>query len=51
MLKGTFNARGKDLEQIVDRLEEYLVVLRATKFKECLSDTAYVGFYLEEGDD
>ena len=51
MLKGTFNAKGKNLEQIVDRLEEYLIVLRGAKFRENFSDSPNVSFYLEEGDD
>ncbi len=48
MLKATFNARGKNLEQIVDRLEEYLIVLRGEKFLENFPNSANVNFYLEE---
>lgn len=51
MLKGTFNAIGKDLEQIVDNLEGYLIELRQAQFKENFADSPKVQFYLEEGDD
>ena len=51
MLKATFNATGKDLEQIVDRLEEYLMAIRVSGFIESLSNAPNVSFYLEEGDD
>lgn len=51
MLKGTFNVKGKNLEQIVDRLYDFLEELENQGYDEAHPDSANVSFYLEEGDD
>ena len=50
MLNARFSVQGKNLEQIVDNLEGYLIELRQAQFKENFADSPKVQFYLEEGD-
>jgi hypothetical protein len=51
MLNATFNIKGKNLEQIVDRLYDFLEELENQGYDEAHPDSSTVSFYLEEGDD